>query len=83
MKIIHTSDWHIGKQLKKVDFAVDMSLFFKWLIDLIEQEEIDVLLMSGDLFDHANPTQQALNQYYDFLVEMLSKNPTCKMILTG
>jgi exonuclease SbcD len=83
MKIIHTSDWHIGKQLKKVDFAVDMSLFFKWLIDLIEQEEIDVLLMSGDLFDHANPTQHALNQYYDFLVDMLSKNPTCKMILTG
>lgn len=83
MKIIHTSDWHLGKQLKKVDFAADMSLFFNWLIDLIDEEDVDVLLMSGDLFDHANPSQQALNQYYDFLGAMLRKNPKCKMILTG
>ena len=57
LKILHTSDWHIGKQLLKIDFNEDMELFFKWLIQTIESEEINVLLMSGDLFDQANPSQ--------------------------
>ena len=45
LKILHTSDWHIGKQLMKIDFNEDMELFFSWLIELIESEKIDVVLM--------------------------------------
>jgi exonuclease SbcD len=66
LKILHTSDFHIGKQLLKVDFLEDMELFFDWLIKVIKEEKIDVLLMSGDLFDQANPSQQAMRQYYMF-----------------
>ena len=67
IKILHTADWHIGKQLLKVDFAKDMDLFFDWLINCIKENEIDVLLMSGDLFDQANSSQTAMKQYYSFL----------------
>lgn len=81
LKILHTSDWHLGKQLMKIDFAQDMQLFFDWLIRYIQTEKIDILLMSGDLFDHANPSQQALRQYYMFLKSMISMD--CKVILTG
>jgi len=81
MRIIHTSDWHIGKQLQKVDFHSDMELFFEWLIKVIEKEKIDVLLMSGDLFDQANPSQTALKQYYKFLKRMIPLN--CKVVVTG
>ena len=81
IKILHTADWHIGKQLLKVDFSEDMDLFFKWLINCIKENNINVLLMSGDLFDQANPSQVAMKQYYSFLKQLLPLK--CKVILTG
>lgn len=81
IKIVHTSDWHLGKQLMKIDFSEDMQLFFDWLIQRLVEEKVDILLMSGDLFDHANPSQQALRQYYMFLKRMVSMD--CKVIITG
>lgn len=81
IKILHTSDWHIGKQLLKIDFSEDMNLFFDWLINCIKENQINILLMSGDLFDQANPSQAAMKQYYFFLKRLLPLN--CKVILTG
>lgn len=81
MKILHTSDWHIGKQLHKFDLNEDMDLFFQWLIAYISSENIDVLLVSGDIFDQANPSQAAYKQYYDVLKQLIPLN--CKIILTG
>jgi exonuclease SbcD len=78
---LHTADWHIGKQLLKIDFSEDMNLFFDWLINCIEENKINVLLMSGDLFDQANPSQIAMKQYYYFLKQLLPLK--CKIILTG
>ncbi|MAP81083.1 MAG: exonuclease sbcCD subunit D [Aequorivita sp.] len=81
MKILHTSDWHIGKQLLKYDLSEDLSLFFDWLINYIKSQNIDVLLVSGDIFDQANPSQAAYKQYYDLLKKLI--NLDCKIILTG
>ncbi|MGB3344152.1 MAG: exonuclease subunit SbcD [Aequorivita sp.] len=81
MKILHTSDWHIGKQLLKYDLSEDLELFFDWLIDYIKTQNIDVLLVSGDIFDQANPSQAAYKQYYDLLKKLI--NLDCKIILTG
>lgn len=83
MKILHTSDWHIGKQLKKVDFSQDLDYFFDWLVTTISEQEIDVLLMSGDLFDVSNPSQSAFQLYYEFLRKMITRNTKCKIIITG
>jgi exonuclease SbcD len=81
MKILHTSDWHIGKQLHKYDLADDLNLFFDWLIPYITTEAIDVLLVSGDVFDQANPSQAAFKQYYDVLRQLVQLD--CKLIITG
>jgi len=81
VKILHTSDWHIGKQLLKIDFSEDLDLFLKWLIDCIKENEINVLLMSGDLFDQANPSQAAMKQYYFFLKQLIPLN--CKVVIAG
>ena len=83
MKILHTADWHIGKQLKKIDFAPDLQYFFDWLVAHIAKEQIDVLLVAGDIFDMANPPQNAMIQYYNFLRQMLQQNPHCKIVITG
>ena len=81
IKILHTSDWHIGKELHKVELTEDMDRFFTWLIDFIRENKVDVLLMSGDLFDQANPTQLDMKQYYAFLEKMIPLE--CRIVLTG
>ncbi|MFD0797269.1 exonuclease SbcCD subunit D [Maribacter chungangensis] len=81
MKILHTSDWHIGKQLHKYDLAEDLNLFFDWLISYMKTEAVDVLLVSGDVFDQANPSQAAFKQYYDVLRRLVQLD--CKIIITG
>lgn len=81
MKILHTSDWHIGKQLHKFDLSEDLRLFFDWLIQTIQKEKIDILLVSGDIFDQANPSQAAFKLYYDLLKKLIQLD--CKIIITG
>jgi exonuclease SbcD len=81
IKLLHTSDWHIGKQLHKVDLSEDMERFFNWLIAFIRDNQVDVLIMSGDLFDQANPTQLDMKQYYSFLEKMSPLK--CHIVLTG
>ncbi|MDX1774709.1 exonuclease subunit SbcD [Oceanihabitans sediminis] len=81
MKILHTSDWHIGKQLHKTDVSQDIDLFFDWLLTTIKEQNIDLLLVSGDVFDQANPSQASLKQYYSFLKRMLATD--CKLLITG
>lgn len=56
-------------------------MFFTWLIAYIKTENIDVLLVSGDIFDQANPSQAAYKQYYDLLKNLITLD--CKIILTG
>ncbi len=80
MKILHTADWHLGKKLYKQDLQEEQELFLKWLIAHIEQEKIDILLVSGDIFDLANPPTEARTLYYWFLSQLVNK---CKIIITG
>ncbi|NJY62715.1 exonuclease subunit SbcD [Salinimicrobium sp. CDJ15-81-2] len=81
MKILHTADWHIGKKLHKTELAEDFDLFIDWLCKTIEAEKVDLLLVSGDVFDLANPSSEARRQYYKALVKMKQFN--CRIILTG
>ena len=81
MKILHTADWHIGKQLYKHDLEDQLLLFFDWLIDSIQTDKIDVLLVSGDVFDLANPSVKDRKIYYQFLSRLISCK--IKVIITG
>lgn len=81
MKILHTSDLHIGKKLYNRELAEEQSLFFKYLTDYIENNDIEMLLISGDVFDLANPSAEAEKLYYEFLVSLNKIN--CKVIITG
>lgn len=81
MKILHTADWHIGKKLHKNELSEDFDLFINWLCSLMEKEEIDLLLVSGDIFDLANPSSEARKQYYRALIKLKQFN--CKIIMTG
>jgi exonuclease SbcD len=81
MKIVHTADWHIGKKLHKHDLSEDFDLFINWLTKFIEDEKVELLLISGDVFDLANPSSEARRQYYRALIRLQKLN--CKIIATG
>ena len=82
MKILHTSDWHLGKLLYNQDRHEEHQLFFKWLLQTINQEKIDILLVAGDIFDNATPSNEARSLYYNFLADL--KSTHCKhIIITG
>lgn len=81
MKILHTADWHIGKKLHKQDLLEDFNLFRNWLVELIFKEKINVLLISGDIFDLSNPSNEAQKIYYKSLVQL--KKTGVKIIITG
>jgi len=81
MKILHTADWHIGKKLHKHYLYEDFDLFINWLIKLIIEQEIEAVLISGDVFDLANPSAEARKQYYRALLQL--KKTNCQLIITG
>lgn len=81
MRILHTADWHIGKRLHQTNLIQDHQLFFDWLLETIQREHVDVLLVSGDVFDLANPSSEARQLYYNVLVQLLKLN--CKVIVIG
>ena len=81
MRILHTADWHLGIKLHKKDLSEDHKIFFEWLINLIEEREIEVLLISGDIFDHSNPAPEARHLYYSFLRQLI--HVKCKVVITA
>ncbi|GAL81270.1 exonuclease SbcD [Algibacter lectus] len=82
MKILHTADWHLGHRLHEQSQVAEQTLFLSWIETYISTEKIDVLLISGDVFDTGSPSNQSLEMYYSFLVKL--KGTSCKsIIITG
>ncbi|NCD34594.1 MAG: exonuclease subunit SbcD [Spartobacteria bacterium] len=67
MKILHTSDWHLGRMLYGHKRYDEFELFLDWLAECVVQESIDVLLVAGDIFDTTVPSHRAQEIYYRFL----------------
>jgi exonuclease SbcD len=67
MKILHTSDWHIGRTLYGRKRYEEFEAFLTWLAETIQQNEIDALLVAGDVFDTSAPSNRAQELYYRFL----------------
>lgn len=67
MKILHTSDWHLGRSLYGRTRYNEFSQFLNWLATTIEEKSIDVLLVAGDVFDTCTPNNRAQGLYYRFL----------------
>ena len=70
MKILHTSDWHIGRSLYGRKRYDEFSAFLDWLAEFIQTESVDALLVAGDIFDISTPSNRAQELYYRFLCKV-------------
>ncbi|SHG59850.1 exonuclease SbcCD subunit D C-terminal domain-containing protein [Massilia sp. CF038] len=81
MRLIHTSDWHLGQTLHQFDRAYEHQCFLDWLLDTIVSEQADALLIAGDVFDTANPSAAAQKQLYRFLQQARARAPELDIVI--
>jgi exonuclease SbcD len=83
MRILHTSDWHIGKKIYDQSRMDEYSQFLDWLLAIIIEKRIDVLLVSGDIFDSSVPPAEATDLYYRFLHDLHKMTNAHAVIIAG
>ena len=83
MKILHTSDWHLGQKFMGRSREEEHKAFLSWLYEIIKKENIDVLIVAGDIFDTGNPPNYALELYYNFLKQLFSIKNLYVIITAG
>lgn len=83
MKFLHTADWHIGQLFHEYDRSYEHQQFLDWLVLVLQTKQIDVLLISGDIFDISNPSAQSIRMFYTFLNQATTANPNLKIIITA
>ncbi|WP_186648235.1 exonuclease subunit SbcD [Fluviispira vulneris] len=83
MKILHTSDWHLGASYEGVSREEDHKFFLNWLLNTLNEQNIDVLLIAGDIFDQTQPSSESLKSYYQFLFHISKSTSVKKVIVLG
>lgn len=81
MKILHTSDWHLGRTLHKVDLHEHQAAFLDWLVDLVEAEGVDVVVIPGDVYDRAVPAVSSVTLLDQALARLADTGAT--VVLTS
>ena len=83
MRILHTADWHIGQRLHERSRLEEHKQFLNWLLDTIKEYKVELLLVSGDIFDTSLPSAESTNLYYRFLYRLFDETDTYTVITAG
>lgn len=83
MRIIATSDWHIGNLFHGNDRLPEHEHFLEWLLSQIKEQQPDALLVAGDVFDNGNPSAAAQSIYYKFLADATRTCPDMRIVITA
>ena len=83
MKIIHTSDWHLGARLHEEDRFDEQRVFLDWLLQLMLEEKPDALVVAGDVFDVKAPSPAAQRLYYGFLAKVVKSGACGKVVVVA
>lgn len=83
MRILHTADWHIGQLFHEYDRTFEHQEFLNWLLETLVKEQINVLLVSGDIFDLSNPSAASIKMFYTFLNKAVKLSPELQIIITA
>jgi exonuclease SbcD len=81
MRLLHTSDWHLGQTLHNFDRTYEHQRFLDWLLETLVAEQADALLIAGDIFDNSNPSAASQRQLYRFLQQARAKMPRLDIVV--
>lgn len=81
MRIIHTSDWHLGQYFFTKSRAAEHAEFLRWLTEKVTEHQVDAIIVAGDVFDTTSPPSYARELYNQFIVGL---QPTgCQLVVLG
>lgn len=80
LRILHTSDWHLGQLFHGHDRSAEHQAFLDWLLEQLSERKPDALLIAGDIFDHANPSGASQRQLYGFLAAAKQRRPDLDIV---
>ena len=83
MRILHTADWHIGQRLHERQRTDEHEKFLEWLLNTIQEYHVELLLVSGDIFDTALPSSESTNLYYRVLYRLYNETNAYAVITAG
>tara|TARA_R110000737_G_scaffold70420_2_gene98889 strand:- start:6484 stop:7881 length:1398 start_codon:yes stop_codon:yes gene_type:complete len=79
MRIIHTSDWHLGQHFYGKSRAREHQQFLNWLVEQSQSQQIDAIIVAGDIFDTGTPPSYAREMYFDFIAKL--QQTRCQLVV--
>ena len=83
MRILHTSDWHLGKTLEQYSRLEEQEEFLEEFIEIVENNNIDLVLIAGDIYDNGNPPARAEGMFYNTLKNITKRGKTAVLVVAG
>jgi exonuclease SbcD len=83
MKILHTSDWHLGKRLEGFSRLEEQEAVLKEICEIAEKEQVNAVIVAGDLFDTFNPPTEAVELFYKYLKKLADKGNRAVIAIAG
>ena len=83
MKILHTSDWHLGRQFHGQSLEDDHAVILEQIFAALIENVPNVLIIAGDIFDRASPPASAVRQFNDFIKRVASETKTAIVMIAG
>lgn len=83
MRILHTSDWHLGKTLEGFSRIEEQERFLKEFAEVVEEKAIDIVIIAGDIYDNGNPSAKAEEMFYNCLKDITCSGKRCVLIISG
>ncbi len=83
MRILHTGDWHLGKNLEGQSRMDEQELFLNDFIGIVEEQKIDLVIIAGDVYDSSNPPARAEKMFYDTLKKISSQGERLTLVISG
>lgn len=83
IRILHTSDWHLGLETHGHERLAEQALFLDWLVETVVGEAVDALLVAGDVYDVVNPSVSSQSLFARFLVKLRERAPRCQVVVVA
>lgn len=83
MRILHTSDWHLGKKLEGQSRIIEQKLFINDLEKIVREEEIELILLAGDIYDTYNPSAEAEKLFFDSIKQLSLNGKVGIVVIPG
>ena len=83
LRILHTGDWHLGKNLEGESRMDEQEAFLKDFIKIVEENDVDMIIIAGDVYDTSNPPARAEKMFYDTLKRLSRNGERVTLVIAG